>query len=69
MWRDRETQSFRAVISMPEDILPSLLPMLLAERLRYVVFEGTPLFRGQAEICQYRFDALVDFGDFPPETK
>jgi hypothetical protein len=62
MWKERETQRFNCNISMPEDILPSLLPMLLAERLRYVVLDGTPLFRGQAEIRHYRFEALVATG-------
>lgn len=68
IWKDHKEQSFKSVVLMPEDILPSLLPMLLAERLRYVVFTGTPLFRGHAEIRSYRFTLIVDFDDMPPDA-
>lgn len=68
IWKDREARCINSAISMPEDVLPSLLPMLQTERLRYVVFAGTPLFRGQADIRSYRFAVGVDLDDFPPET-
>jgi hypothetical protein len=53
-------KGFLAHLFMPEDVLPSLLPFLLAERLRYVVFYGTPLFRGKCEIESYRFEAMME---------
>jgi hypothetical protein len=64
LWKNHQERCLESVISMPEDVLPSLLPMLLAERLRYVVLNGTPLFRRQAEIRSYRFEAIVDFDNY-----
>lgn len=68
MWRDRETRAFSSVVSMPEDVLPSLISMLLAERLRYVVFVSAPLFRGQADLRHYRFEETIEPEDMPSKS-
>jgi hypothetical protein len=57
---DRETKGYEVRLFMPRDVLPSLLPLLIAEKLRYVVFHGSPLVRGQCEIEGYQFEAEVD---------
>jgi hypothetical protein len=66
-WQDEQTQGFQAVLAMPEDVLPSLLPMLLAERLRFLVLNCSAPTQGQADIRSYRFADSVGADDLPPE--
>jgi hypothetical protein len=65
MWKDRETKGYRGFVPLPQDILSSLLTMLIADKLRYVVFDAAPLFRGQTGIESYRFDEMVELEEYP----
>jgi hypothetical protein len=65
MWSDRETKGYQGFVPLPRDVLSSLLTMLVADKLRYVVFDAAPLFRGQTQIESYRFDDIVDFEEYP----
>ena len=40
---------------MPEDVLPSLLPMLIGGRFRFVLLIGSKLKRWSAQIQSYNF--------------
>jgi len=57
---EQNTERYWAHLSMPQDILPSLLPMLVAQRIRCVVLSGSALSRGLASIRRFRFEATVD---------
>lgn len=65
--RHRETKGYEAYLFMPQDVLPSLLTMLVGERLRYVVLSGAALFRGGTEIESYRFEHEVDVAEYLAE--
>ncbi|TAJ82896.1 hypothetical protein [Reyranella sp.] len=59
MWRVRREQKFEVFVSLPSDVLPSLLSMLIAEKLRFVTLDGMVLFRGRTEIRRFSFDATA----------
>lgn len=63
MWK-RRGAGIEAYLLMPTDILPTLLPMLVAEKLRYVVLHGAPMFRGGTQIQRFQFAELAP-EDFP----
>lgn len=48
-------------LSVPADVVPSLLTMLAANQFRYLTLEGTKAHYGQVEIKSYSFDmSLAD---------
>jgi hypothetical protein len=53
---------------MPHEVLASLLTALAAGQLRYVTLDGEPLFRGQAMIRRFSFQAAYDPDDLPDEA-
>jgi hypothetical protein len=58
----REAQ---AIFSLPSDALPSLLPMLIAEKFRYLVLHGTGLRYHQASVRSFRFEMQVNEDNWP----
>ena len=60
--------AFQGLLSMPHDVLASLLTALAAGQLRYVTLDGEPLFRGQAMIRRFSFQAAYDPDDLPDEA-
>jgi hypothetical protein len=58
--------SFEALCLLPADALPSLLTMLTAEKLRYVVLQGAKLRYGRAHLEHYSLEMTFD-DDLPPE--
>lgn len=60
--------SMSGVFSMPADVLPSLLTMATADRLRYVVIQGEKLHYGQASMTSFRFEMKIGEDDLPPEV-
>lgn len=52
-------------LSMPADILPSLLTIATAGRLRYVIIQGDKLFRGHGRMNNFRFETTLDPDDIP----
>jgi hypothetical protein len=55
--RGRQTKVFSGVFSMPVDVLPTIVPMLLGERLRFLVLQGRKLHYGSASMRSYRAGA------------
>ena len=60
--------AFQGLLSMPHDVLASLLSALAAGQLRYVTLDGEPLFRGQATIRRFSFQSAYDPDDLPAEA-
>lgn len=60
--------AFQGLLSMPHDVLASLLTALTAGQLHYVTLEGEPLFRGQAMIRRFSFRAAYDPNGLPDEV-
>jgi hypothetical protein len=57
-----------AVLPMPGDALSSILPMFLAERVKFVVLDALDYYQGKASIRYYRLSATWDPEDLPPES-
>jgi len=55
----------QAIFSLPSDALPSLLPMLIAERFRYLVLHGTGLRYRQASVRSFQFEMQINEDDWP----
>lgn len=64
--KNRSLDVMQGLLSMQEDVLPALLPMLIADRHRYVVLHGERLKRGSASILSYRFQSALTEDDLPP---
>jgi len=60
--------AFQGLLSMPHDVLASLLTALAAGQLRYVTLGGEPLFRGQAMIHRFSVQSAYDDDDLPTEA-
>ena len=60
--------AFRALLPMPHDVLTALLTALSAGLLQYVTLEGDPLFRGEATIRRFSFQADHDPEALPAEV-
>lgn len=60
--------AFQGLLSMPHDVLASLLTALAAGQLHYVTLEGEPLFRGQATLRRFSFQSAYDPDDLPAEA-
>lgn len=56
LWRG----TLAGLLSMPMDILPSLLTMLIGERLRFVTLTGARLRYGRAQVRHYRLAMVPD---------
>jgi hypothetical protein len=56
-----------ALMSVPADALPSLLPMLIAKKFRYVVLHGSALHYRQTDLQSFRFEVQIDDEDLPDE--
>jgi hypothetical protein len=61
------TTDLDASLPMPEDVLPSLLPSLLAERLRFILLTGTDFYRRSASIRSYSFYQAIGDDDLLAE--
>jgi hypothetical protein len=57
LWSDPPRKRFLAVLSMPGDALASVLTMLVAKRLRYVVLIGSRLSRDGSAVRHYSLEA------------
>ncbi|KAA0698103.1 hypothetical protein DTW90_14505 [Neorhizobium sp. P12A] len=55
------------LFSLPSDILPNLLTMLTADKIRFAVLHGAKLHRGRADITGFRLEKSVNDDDLPPE--
>ncbi|WP_262271839.1 hypothetical protein [Microvirga yunnanensis] len=60
----REAQG---ILSLPADALPSLLPMLIGEKFKYVVLHGTALRYQQAGVHSFRFEMQINDDEWPPD--
>lgn len=58
----------QGIFPMPSDVMPLLLTMLTAEKLRYVVMNGAKMRYGHARIQSFRMEMSIDEDDFPPEA-
>jgi len=56
-----------ALMSIPADSLPSLLPMLIAEKFKYVVLHGSLLRYRQTDLRSFHFEMRIDDEDLPDE--
>jgi hypothetical protein len=65
--KSRGSDVLQGLLSMSEDVLPALLPMLISERLRYVVLFGEKLKRRSALIRSYSFQSIITEDDLPPD--
>lgn len=57
-----------ALLSMPADVLPDVLQMLIANRFRYAVLDGTKLRYRQGEVRSLRLEMKIEDDDLPPEN-
>jgi hypothetical protein len=55
----------QAILSLPWDALPSLLPMLIGDKFRYLVLHGTGLRYRQARVRSFRFEMQINEDDWP----
>ncbi len=53
--RSRGFSILQGYLSLPQDVLHTLLSMLVADRLKFVLLNGTRIGRGGARISSYRF--------------
>jgi hypothetical protein len=54
---------FQALLPMPLDVLPCVLQMAVADRLRYVVITGDKLRYGRGSVHIYRLQRTIDEDD------
>lgn len=52
-------------LSLPEDALPAILQMLIADRFRYVVLHGDKLRYRRASVRSYRMEMTLDEAEYP----
>jgi len=57
----------RALLSIPQDVLDTILQMLAAERFKYIVITGDKLHYRQAMVKSFRLECELDEDDLPPE--
>ncbi|MEN5247277.1 hypothetical protein [Brucella pseudintermedia] len=57
----------QGIFPMPSDVLPLLLTMLTADKLRYVVMSGEKMRYGNARIQNFRMEMSIDEDDLPAE--
>jgi hypothetical protein len=55
----------QAILSLPEDALPSLLPMLIGERFKYLVLHGTALRYRKASVRSFHFRMQINEDEWP----
>jgi len=53
------------LISLPEDALPPILQMLIADRFKFFVAHGAPFSRRRATLNGYRLATALDTDDLP----
>ena len=63
LWSDPRRNRYLGVFGMPADVLPSLLAVLAAERLRYVVMVGAQKEPGKIAVREYSF--IMDDENLP----
>ena len=56
---------FEARVSIPADVMTTLVAAFHAGQLRYAVLEGEKLRYGSALVTDLRLDRFVDYGDEP----
>lgn len=61
--RNRGMSGLRGYLSLPEDALSTLLVMLVAERLKFVLLHGTRIGRGGARLHSCRLSEAVTEDD------
>lgn len=61
--RNRRTKIIQGHLSIPQDVLGPILSMLAAERLKFIVMNGTKIGRSHAMIRSYRFGAALSEDD------
>lgn len=49
------TTTFEVILNMPEDVLPTVISMLLDERWQYLILHGTQFTLRLAQVRSYRF--------------
>jgi hypothetical protein len=54
-------------LSMPEDALPPVLQMLVAEHFKYVLLDGAPTRWRKCFVRRYEFTAQHDEADYPDD--
>lgn len=65
LWSDPRRNRHLGNLSMPNDVLPSVLAVLAAERVRYVVMVGIERSPGRIDVREY--DLIMDEEDLPAE--
>lgn len=61
--RNRGMSGLQGYLSLPKDALNTLLVMLVAERLKFVLMHGTRIGRGGARLRSYRLSEAVTEDD------
>lgn len=56
------------LFSIPADVLPAVLQMLIGNRFQYVIIYGDPMRYRHASALRYRFEMRLDDHDLPGET-
>jgi hypothetical protein len=62
-----EPRRLGGYLSMPEDALPPVMQMLIAERFKYVLLYGEAMRWRKCFVHRYEFTAQHDEADYPDE--
>lgn len=61
--RNRNIRIIQGHLSVPQDVLGTILSMLAVDRLKFIVMNGTEIGRSHAMIRSFRFDATLSEDD------
>jgi len=62
---DGHSDPITGLLSLPEDALPPILQMMIAERFAFLVAHGTPFSRRRATLNGFRLEMQIDPDDLP----
>jgi hypothetical protein len=62
-----EARRLVGYLSMPEDALPPVMQMLIADRFKYVLLGGEPMRWRKCSVHSYEFTAHHDEADYPDD--
>jgi hypothetical protein len=65
---NRQRGNLEALLSMPSNVLPAVLQMLIGERFHFAVLHSERLRYGHAPVRSYRLEMTLDEVDMPVDT-
>jgi hypothetical protein len=58
----------QGLFSIPADVLPPILQMLIGDRFKFIVMHGDPMRYRHASVLRYCFETHLEEDDLPAES-